>query len=166
LELERRLDDAQPAEDSIDRPLSIKASPFALGVAEYLKAAAGPPAWSTRLVRIEALRLELEQQLGAELMAYRQQLINCPDLLAAAWRQHLATLDVSPLNQLIDKHNAYYAIEAGLRMQWPSGRYLLPDGIEYPIDPVTVETLLARFPAVPQGDREGIRQEQSGPPAR
>jgi hypothetical protein len=34
-------------------------------------------------------------------------------------------------------------------MQWPSGRYLVPDGIEYPIEPVTVRALLERFPVDP-----------------
>jgi len=165
LALERRLDDAQPGADSTGRPLSIKASPFILSAAEYLRAAAGPPAWSTRLARIEALRLELDQRLEAELASYRQRHIDCPELLAAAWRRHLAALDPSPLNDLISKHNAYYAIEAGLRMQWPSGRYLLPDGIEYPIEPVTLEALLARFPASPQ-EVGGIRQGQTGPRAR
>ena len=147
IELAQRLDAGRSGEQPANRPLNVRSSPFALTAADYLKAAAGPPAWSARLARIEALRLELDQQLSVELAAVRERLSDSPDRLAAAWHAYVAALDLAPLNQLIAKHNDYYAIEAGLRMQWPSGRYLLPEGVEYPIEPLTVESLLARFHA-------------------
>jgi hypothetical protein len=140
----RRVDDARPGAESAGRPLNIKATPYPVTAADYLKAAAGPPAWSARLARIEELRAGLEEQLSADLHALRLRFANAEDL-AEAWRRQVMALDLSALNQLIEKHNAYYAIEAGLRMQWPSGRYLVPAGVEFPIALVTAERLLARF---------------------
>ncbi len=145
-ELARRLQETAPAAEIAGRRLAIHASPFGMNVADYLRAAAGPPAWSRRLVRLQALEAELHEQLAAAWREHHQRFAGRPDALAGAWRTHLSALDLAALNELIDKHNAYYPIEAGLRMQWPSGRYLLPSGVHYPLEHVTVESLLAEYP--------------------
>ena len=87
----------------------------------------------------------LYEQIGAkrrELLTHRQ--VSGADL-QGEWRAYLGGLDLSPINVLIAKHNAYYPIEAGLRMEWPSGSYILPRGAQYPMAPITLESLLAEF---------------------
>ncbi len=148
-ELARRLSETAPPAETAGRPLHIHASPFGMSVADYLKAAAGAPAWSRRLVCLQSLDAELRAQIEATLAEQRERFAGRPEALAAAWRAHLQSLDLSAINAVIDKHNAYYPIEAGLRMQWPSGRYLLPSGVTYPLAHVTAETLLGEFPPDP-----------------
>jgi hypothetical protein len=152
-ELARRLSETAPAAETAGRPLSIHASPFGMSVADYLRAAAGAPAWSRRLVRLQNLEAELREQIEAAWQEHRRRFAAEPQVLAAAWRAHLAAIDLAPINELIDKHNAYYPIEAGLRMQWPSGRYLLPSGARYPLDRITPESLLAEYPPAGPDER-------------
>lgn len=128
------------------KPLVLHARPFPLDTNAYLKAAAGPPAWSARLARIQRLLEELESQVET---AWRQRLRNPSISLqdsSADWRRFLERLDLAPLNDLIDKHNAYYPVEAGLRMEWPSGRFIVPPGILFPMPQVTVEALFRSIP--------------------
>ena len=141
-----RIDQAAATDSAVPRPLSIHASPFFLDTAAYLRAAAGAPAWSRRLGRIQRLEGELREHLGAALAEYRRRSDGRPLELASAWRAYVVDLDLSELNDLVDKHNLYYPIEAGLRMQWPSGRYILPEGLQFPLPRLTHEALLAEFP--------------------
>jgi hypothetical protein len=127
-------------------PLYVRASPFYLETCDYLKAAAGPPAWSIRLARLHRMIDELRSDLMREQGDMRERHRGSREALSQEWRRYLAGLDLSPINELIEKHNAYYPIEAGLRMQWPSGRYILPGGTEFPMPLVSVESLLAEFP--------------------
>jgi Rad3-related DNA helicase len=146
--LERRLRQATPDATEPPKPLEIRSSPFVLEASDYLKAAAGPPAWSARLLRLqqrfESLYADLENAREALRERYGSQLQERD----AAWRAHVESLDLTNINSLIEKHNAYYPIEAGLRMQWPSGRYILPGGVQYPMPLLTAASLLEQFPAL------------------
>lgn len=143
--LAARLDQASPSGASEPRRLSIHSSPFAIDVAAYLRAAAGPPAWSRRLVRIQQLEADLRLELQSAWEDHRARFADRPYLLRDSWNEHLNQVDLSAVNELIDKHNLYYPIEAGLRMQWPSGRYILPSGVQFPLPRLTVDRLLAEF---------------------
>jgi hypothetical protein len=126
--------------------LTIHASPFPVEVTDYLRAAAGPPAWSQRLSRIQQLTDELFESLRVALAEHRSRFASRPQQLRTAWDQHLASIDLEPINELIEKHNLYYPTEARLRMQWPSGRYVLPSGMEYPMAKLSAASLLKQFP--------------------
>lgn len=128
------------------KPLVLHARPFYLDTTAYLRAAAGPPAWSTRLARIQRLRADLKERVHS---AWNEHVAGAaPQAPEAgmAWSCFVESLDLGPINDLIEKHNAYYPLEAGLRMEWPSGRYLVPRGMEYPMSPVTRESLLSLDP--------------------
>jgi hypothetical protein len=118
-----------------------------MDVAAYLRAAAGPPAWSRRLVRIQQLSAELRDALRAAQEEHERDFAGRPEAFESTWMQRLSSIDLGPVNELIDKHNLYYPIEAGLRMQWPSGRYILPEGVQFPLPRLTVAGLLAELPA-------------------
>jgi hypothetical protein len=138
----RRLDQAVEADPRRGKPVTLQSRPFSLDTTAYLKAAAGAPAWSQRLVRIERLRSDLEEQIRQA----HQDLLHAqgagPAELSPRWQAFLKRLDLAPINQLIDKHNAFYPIEAGLGMEWPSGRYLVPPGMQYPLPRLTAESLV------------------------
>ncbi len=97
---------------------------FTLTTEERIRAlVAGPPAWSLRKRRIE----DLEQELAREARAP-----------TAHFERKLALL-----NELIDKHNRFYPIEANLPFDLKTGR-LLEGGKPWTRLPLhTRETLLA-----------------------
>jgi hypothetical protein len=98
---------------------------FTLSLAEKVRARGGLPEHLWRLGLIERL-------IGRCLGELRE---------AADPRRLAATLDLQRLNQLIDKHNRYYPIEANLPIDPRNGG---PRGFR-PMDAVTPDWLLARI---------------------
>jgi hypothetical protein len=96
------------------------ATNFAVPLAEKVRARGGLPEHLYRLGVIERLITRLTNQLREE-----------PD----------AKLDLSRLNELIEKHNRYYPIEANLPIDTRTG------GVQgwRPMEPVTMEWLRARL---------------------
>lgn len=144
--LAHELDLAAESNPYTGRPLALHPSPFPLEPSTYLQAVVGAPAWSIRLVRIQEIRAQLEADVTSAWAEHRRRLAGRPGEFARQWQRYISELDFSEINDLIDKHNSYYPIEARLRMHWPSGRYVIPRGIDYPQARVTPESLLARFP--------------------
>ena len=62
---------------------------------------------------------------------------------ATAWREVASAWDFSRINELIAKHNAYYAIEARVPMNPRTGRYARP----WKRGDYTAAWILERFPA-------------------
>jgi hypothetical protein len=145
-----RLQQASEADPQRGKPITLQSRPFALDTTAYLRAAAGAPAWSRRLVRIERLRAEMLEQLRIAQRELSPPGGAGPATRASGRQAVLQALDLAALNELIDKHNAFYPIEAGLGMEWPSGRYIVPPGMQFPLPRVTLDALireLARGPA-------------------
>ena len=53
------------------------------------------------------------------------------------------------VNDLIERHNRWYPIEARLAMDPKTGDYALVNGRDYRLDPLDAEWVLERFPPVP-----------------
>src|SRR6266568_1100556 len=100
-----RIDQAAVSGPAVPRPLSIHASPYFLDTAAYLRAAAGAPAWSRRLACIQRLDGELRERLAAAWAEYRRRFDGRRLELARAWLAYAVELDLSEINDLIDKHN-------------------------------------------------------------
>jgi hypothetical protein len=145
-ELAARIDRAIDHIATAGKSLTISASPYPVEVAGYLRAAAGPPAWSRRLARIQQLISELRESLAIALAEHRIRFSGRSQQLQQSWQRHVAAIDLASINELIDKHNLYYPTEAQLRMQWPNGRYILPQGMQFPMPRLTSAALLQEFP--------------------
>lgn len=117
-------------------PFADTASPprnFTLTVEERLRAyAQGPPGYVRRRRRIEDLEARLIQKLtGAE-----------PFVEVASSAEFVEQLAL--LNELIEKHNRYYPIEANLPIDVRTGR-LIDRGVPWrPLPFLTAADLLAR----------------------
>ncbi len=129
------------------KPLTIQSSPFTQNRDALITGMLGPPAWALRLKQIHDRREQLKAGLDAAWAELARRWRGRPEQFETHWRDHLATLDLAPLNTLIKKHNDYYPIEARLPIIYPTGQYHIPFGIEYPQQPVTVERLLDDYPA-------------------
>lgn len=62
-------------------------------------------------------------------------------------RRELAALREDLTEQLIDRHNRYYPVEARLPMDPRTGDYVLVNGRPYRRQPLDVSWILERFPA-------------------
>ena len=65
----------------------------------------------------------------------------------AGWRRLAARWDFGEVNELIDKHNRWYPIEARLPMDVRSRDFVKVGGSDYRRTPLDADWILARFPA-------------------
>jgi hypothetical protein len=56
-------------------------------------------------------------------------------------------MDFRDINALIAEHNEWYPVERDLPMNPRTGDYVLVNGKDYRREPLTVDVVLARFPA-------------------
>jgi hypothetical protein len=98
---------------------------FTVTTEEKVRALMGPPAYMRRRRDIE----DLEENLLKKLRAGKP-----PE-----------SLDLRPINDLIDRHNRYYPVEANLPID-PQTGVLLELGRPWkPMPKLTIETLLAKL---------------------
>lgn len=111
---------------------------FTITVEERMRAlAAGPPAYARRLRRIEDLEAAIVLA-----MAEHEDEPGAP-LDAAALPEPIRR-KLEQLNRLIDDHNRYYPIEAGLRIDLRTRRLMDWGEPWEPTPPMAAEALIAR----------------------
>jgi hypothetical protein len=66
---------------------------------------------------------------------------------AEAWRRTAERWDFGDVNDLIDRHNRYYPIEARLAMDPRTRDFVKIGGRSYRREPLDAAWILARFPA-------------------
>ena len=130
-------------EDLRDSPLKGEALPLRLSVGRsdpsaYLASLGGPLPYMTRLREITRLTAEHEAAL-AEARALVSD--------AGAWRDLAAAWDFGEVNDLIERHNRWYPVEARLPMDPRTGDYALVNGEHYSKPLLDATWVLERFPA-------------------
>ena len=104
----------------------------------YLASLGGPLPFMRRLRQIDdeidALTARLEH-------AYRERADD------ESWRRLAARWDFGEVNDLIDRHNRYYPIEARLPMDPRTRDYVKIGGRSYRREPLDAQWILQRFPA-------------------
>jgi hypothetical protein len=138
---------------------------FTISTEEKIRAlTVGPPAWSVRKKRIEdALDAFVDQLLDLrdELLAAGMSEAEAhPRLLARA-----RAFNVAPIQQLIDKHNRYYPMEANLPMD-PRGRYMAQGELWEPEPDLDAARLIALLDAALEPASLAPRSRRGGPNSR
>ena len=105
-----------------------------------LAALGGPLAWMRRLRAIE-LAMELHEQQLAEAYELRES--------PAQWRALAEAWDFSEVNDLIERHNHWYPVEARLPMNPRTRDYVTVGGTDYRREPLDAGWILGQFPDVP-----------------
>jgi hypothetical protein len=138
--LARDLEGSPLAGKPLRRRLSLRP-----GADGYLLSLGGPLPYMSRLREIEAEQAEHERALGD---AWRELAAACRDAetFARRWRAHVARWSFSAVNELIEKHNRYYPIEARLPMDVRTGDFVLVNGRSYERRPLDERWALGRFP--------------------
>ena len=91
-----------------------------------------------RLREIEALVVRYELALAERY----------PATAVAAWRELAESWDFDEVNELIDRHNRWYPLEARLPMDPRTGDFVLVNGEPYWKRPLDARWVLERFPAL------------------
>jgi hypothetical protein len=122
----------------VGKPLRRRLRNFRSEADNYLTSLGGPLPYMQRLRSIEA---ETERHLEQLAEAYEEHRGD-----AAAWRSFAERWDFSGVNELIEKHNRYYPIEARLPMDPRTRDFVKVGGRPYQRDPLGASWILARFP--------------------
>jgi hypothetical protein len=104
----------------------------------YLASLGGPLPFMRRLRQIDD---EIETQTARLAQAYAERRD------AASWRRVAERWDFGEVNDLIERHNRWYPIEARLPMDPRTRDYVTIAGRSYRREPLDAQWILDRFPA-------------------
>jgi hypothetical protein len=130
----------------VGKPLPRRLRNFSPSVEGYARSVVGPPAYAQRLRQIED---EIEDHLSRLRVArdeLRRELRN-PRERERRWRELAARWSFHAVNDLIEKHNRWYPVEAKLAMSPRTGDFVLVGGKPYRREPLDAAWVLRRFPA-------------------
>jgi hypothetical protein len=122
----------------VGKPLRRRLRNFRPEADTYFASLGGPLPYMQRLRTIEA---ETERHLALLAEAYEEHRGD-----PAGWRRRAERWDFSGLNELIERHNRYYPIEARLPMDPRTRDFVKVGGRPYRRRPLDVTWILARFP--------------------
>jgi hypothetical protein len=120
------------------RPLKRRIRRFRPEPDRYLASLGGPLPFMVRLRRIDDA---IEALIARLAQAYAERTDD------AAWRRLAERFDFSEVNDLIDRHNRWYPIEARLPMDPRTRDYVKVGGRSYRREPLDAQWILDRFPA-------------------
>jgi hypothetical protein len=129
-------------EDIRDSPLAGRALPLRLrnfrpDATSYLAALGGPRPYMVRLREISALTAAHERALAEAYEAHGD---------ASEWRALAESWDFGDVNDLIERHNRWYPVEARLPMDPRTGDFALVNGERYSKALLDTGWILQRFP--------------------
>jgi len=128
------------------RPLALRLRNFLPLPDTYLAATRGPLAYMLRLREIEQRTAAHEERLAD---AWRVLVEDCGDdgvAFARDWGATATAWSFFDVNDLIERHNRWYPIEARLPMDPKTGDYALVNGRSYQLEPLAETWVLERFP--------------------
>jgi hypothetical protein len=131
------------------RPLRQRLRNFRPDPESGVRALGGPTAWMRRLRAIEDAVGQHEGQLAESWRALAGQIEDAAEF-AAAWRELACAWSFAEVNDLIDRHNRNFPVEARLAMDPRTRDFVRVNGRSYLREPLDERWVLARFPA----DRE------------
>jgi hypothetical protein len=128
------------------RPLPRRARLGRATLEHYLTALGGPLPYMLRLRLIEDHTRKHERLLG-ERWRELAETEPTPEDFEAGWNAIAAAWDFSDVNDLVQRHNRWYPVEAQLAMDPRTGDYALVGGRPYRREPLDAAWVLERFPA-------------------
>ena len=127
------------------RPLPRRLRNFSPSIEGYARSVGGPPAYAQRLRQIED---EIDDHLE-RLRAAHDELrlhVRDPRERGRRWREVAARWNFYAVNDLIEKHNRWYPVEARLAMNPRTGDFVLVGGKPYRREPLDAVWVLRLFP--------------------
>jgi hypothetical protein len=129
------------------KPVSLRLTNFRPRAESYLAAARGPLAYMLRLREIEKRTAEHEERLQDAWGALTLECDGDLERFAREWGETAAQWSFDEVNDLVDRHNRWYPVEAELAMDPRTGDYVPVNGRDYRRPFLDADWILARFPA-------------------
>ena len=128
------------------KPLPRRLRNFSPTVEGYARSVAGPPAYVQRLRQIEE---EIADHLGRLQSAWDElsRDVAAGDECDRRWRELARRWSFHAVNDLIERHNRWYPVEARLAMNPRTGDFVHVGGRSYRLEPLDTAWILERFPA-------------------
>jgi hypothetical protein len=143
---ERRLAEDLDGSPLRGRPIRRRLRNFRPAVDSYIASLGGPLPYMQRLREIER---QLERHQAELRTAWDELRAEYGDdgSFSRRWRELAARWRFDEVNDLIERHNRYFPIEARLPMDPRTGDFVLINGKRYDRAPVDAAWILERFPA-------------------
>ncbi len=126
-------------------PLPSRPKNFRPDPGSAVRALDGPTVWMRRLREIED---EIEghgRRLGEAWRALAEEVVDATEF-AAAWAELASSWSFARVNELIDRHNANFPVEARLAMDPRTRDFVRVNGRSYEREPLDERWILDRFP--------------------
>jgi hypothetical protein len=134
----KRLEAEQDLNPLVGRPLPRRIRRFRVEADRFLASLGGPLPYMQRLKRIDD---EIDRQSALLAEAYAEYGAD-----PAAWRGIVERWNFSEVNDLIERHNRWYPVEASLPMDPRTRDYVKVGGRPYSRAPLDAGWILERFP--------------------
>jgi len=144
---ERRLREDLDGSPLRGRPLRRRIRNFRPAVDSYIASLGGPLPYMQRLREIELRVEEHESRLSRSWQELRATCDGDEGLFARRWRDLAHAWRFDEVNDLIERHNRFFPVEARLAMDPRTGDYVLLGGKRYDRAPLDAGWILERFPA-------------------
>jgi len=121
---------------------------FTPSIERFVASLGGPLPFMLRLREIEALTTQHEEALEQRRRQVAEEAAGDASRFAREWSAVANHWRFDAVNDLIDRHNRYYPIEARLPMDPRTRDFVLVNGRRYDRRPLDAAWILERFPAV------------------
>lgn len=128
------------------RPLPVRPRLFKVEADSYIASLGGPLPYMARLREIERLTERAEAALRARRLELARECADEPGAFARRWRRVAERWRFDEVNDLIERHNRWYPVEARLAMDVRRRDYVLVNGRPYSRRPLDAAWVLERFP--------------------
>jgi hypothetical protein len=128
------------------RPIQTRPRLFKLEADSYIASLGGPLPYMVRLREIDRLTAEIEAALERRWRALAGECRDDPAAFARRWRRAVERWSFDEVNDLIERHNRWYPVEARLPFDPRRRDYVLVHGEPYTRRPLDAGWALERFP--------------------
>jgi hypothetical protein len=129
------------------KPLRRRLRNFRPAVDSYIASLGGPLPYMQRLREIELRMDEHDRRLRETWESLRAASNGDGAVFARRWRRIAESWRFDEVNDLIERHNRFFPVEARLAMDPRTGDYVLVGGRRYDRAPLDAAWILERFPA-------------------
>lgn len=130
------------------KPLKIPQVNFTIPLEKKIQALSGPPYFAVRARRIEHMTDQLIEKLTAKYSNMIEKFGSRPNVFARKWKELIEGWPLDRLNDLIEKHNKYFPIEANLPIDPRSEALMFGSAAWQPKEKITVESLRNDSPRI------------------
>lgn len=130
------------------KPLRVRQKNFSVPLADQVQSYYGAPEYALRASKIENAIDQLMDELSLEYTNMINKFSNKPEVFAQKWIEFIESLELNELNDLIEKHNKNYPLEANLNIDPHSGKYLMGSTSWEEQEKITKDILIKKFPII------------------